>query len=304
MAATNQSKVFHSNFYAMGTRMDVVLPNIDSEEGDAIFQSIRLEVKRLEKKLSRFDENSLVFQLNKKAATEAVRVDNELFHILKDCKLLFDKSNGYFDITQRKLMDYWKSDERKEDELQLLVNQLGTDKIALDEEYKTVWLANELVEIDLGGYGKGYALENVKTILTEHSVVSAFISFGESSVLTMGTHPYGSYWGVGIRNLYVNTENAYTFKIVNKSVSTSGVTPLKKGSEWGHVINPKSGLPVQGAITVSVSASSPLEAEVVSTALLISESSENRDIIPQFSVDEIISITYFEDSTFKIDKVK
>lgn len=303
MAYKNTSKVFHSNFYAMGTRMDMVLPHISSEEGDEIFQAVRLEVKRLERKLSRFDQNGTLFNVNKNASEKEIKLDNELFHIIRDCKEYHEKSYGYFDITQRKLMDYWKSEEEDEKKFQMLVKMLGSAKIHLDEKKQSIRFENEFVEIDLGGYGKGYAFENVRSILAEHAVRCAFLSFGESSVLTLGSHPYGDYWGVGIRNLHVPTENAYAFNIHNKSVSTSGVTPLKKGTGWGHVINPKTGHPVKGSKTVSVCASSPLQAEILSTVLLISEENDLKGILNHFTVDEIVEVVYSEDKRYQVKKL-
>lgn len=303
MAYKNTSKVFHSNFFAMGTRMDMVLPQINGEEGDEIFQAIRLEVKRLERKLSRFDQNGSIFNINKNAYKQEIMLDNELFNIISDCKEYYEKSLGYFDITQRKMMDYWKLQEEDERKFQMLVKMLGADKIHLDEKKNSLRFENEYIEIDLGGYGKGYALENVRGILSEHAVSKAFLSFGGSSVLTVGSHPHGEYWGVGIRNLYVPTENAYAFKICNKSVSTSGVTPLKKGSKWGHVINPKSGNPVEGSKTVSVSASSPLQSEILSTVLLISERNNLKRILNQFTADEVVEVVYPDDKHFQVNKL-
>ena len=113
------------------------------------------------------------------------------------------------------------------------------------------------------------------------------------------SHPYGEYWCVGIRNLHDKTENAYTFNIRNSSVSTSGITPLKKGTEWGHVINPKTGSPVKGAKTVSVSSLSPLQAEVLSTVLLISNQEEIKEILCRFNVDEAVELVYSEDKQYK-----
>lgn len=304
MADMNNTMVFHSNFFAMGTRMDIVLPFLNNEEGDEVYQSIRLEVKRLEKKLSRFDENGPVYRINKKAPDENISIDNELFDIIQHCNKFYVKSHGYFDITQRKIMNYWKSDQHDEKYLKLLVDKLGMDKIILDGQKKTIRFNNEEVEIDFGGFGKGYALESVKGVLDEHAVKSAFISFGESSVLTVGSHPYGAYWGVGVRNLKGGNKNAYTFKINNASVSTSGITPLKKGSKWGHVINPKNGMPVQGTKTVSVCSSSPVQAEVLSTILLISGQEEANEIINGFLADEVIELNYDNGTEYTVIKLK
>ena len=98
MAAMNRTKVFHSNFFSMGTRMDIVLPHVDDEEGDEIYQSIRLEVKRLEKKLSRFDKNGAVYYVNAHAFKDQVALDSELYSIVRDCQDYYRKTKKIYDI--------------------------------------------------------------------------------------------------------------------------------------------------------------------------------------------------------------
>ena len=79
----------------------------------------------------------------------------------------------------------------------------------------------------------------MKKILLKSKIFNAFISFGESSVLALGKHPYGDFWRVGIKDLFHDRKNAYVFDLLDGSVSTSGNSPNNEGKyPDGHVIDP------------------------------------------------------------------
>ncbi|MBD3270611.1 hypothetical protein GF376_03735 [Candidatus Peregrinibacteria bacterium] len=288
--------VYHSNFFAMGTRMDVVIPLIDNEQGDSIFNKIKTETLRLEKKLSRFDAEGEIYKINQTAHLKPVAVDKELYSVLKKSMAYYQSTMGYFDITTRPLLESYLKNT-VDSEIEKLKENLGFDNIDLKED--SVFLKNEIIEFDLGGFGKGYALENIRKILMDSQIKSAFISFGESSILAFGKHPYGEHWGVGIKHLF-EYENVYSFKVVNQSLSTSGITPSNQNKYGGraHVINPKTGKTINSNRTLSVVSDSALDSEILSTALMVCEEAEKKDIIKNFDVSEAIEIKYNSDHTY------
>ena len=295
---TERKNVYHSNFFAMGTRMDVVLPLIDNEQGDLIFNKIKNETKRLEKKLSRFNTESTIYNINQNAYKAAVEIDDELYRIIQQSITYNQLTNGYFDITARPLLECKiKGDTLTE--INRVKENLGFDNVILLPG--SIFFKNNTIEFDLGGFGKGYALEKIFNILRESETESAFISFGESSVLAHGKHPFGDYWGVGIKNLFDNS-NIYAFSIQNKSLSTSGITPSnqKKYDGHAHIINPKTGYGQTNTKTISVVSGSAIDGEVLSTALMVCEENEKQELIHNFSVDEAIEISYNSDNSFKI----
>ena len=170
----------------------------------------------------------------------------------------------------------------------------GMDKLKLDPYKSTAYLEEKGMSIDLGGIGKGIALERIDQILSAKGVNHAFISFGESSILAKGRHPYGNCWKLGIRHIDDNSLNVYAFELKDLSLSTSG----NHSSESKDIINPKTGHAPDEVCTVSVVSKSPTEAEVLSTALLLSSQEETQQIIYNFNPDQVIEIDYMDKSHY------
>jgi thiamine biosynthesis lipoprotein len=168
----------------------------------------------------------------------------------------------------------------------------------MDEEKNEVFLKHPGMEIDLGGFGKGYALEKVKMLLEKHAVNNAVISFGDSSILAIGNHPYGDCWKVGIRHLLDTGKSAYTFDLKNEALSSSGMPDQHLNSERNgcHIINPETGKYREAIKTVSVCSGSPLDSEVLSTAITAADSIKRKKIFNNFPGCRAVEINYSENS--------
>lgn len=293
--------LYHNGFYAMGTRFHIVFPEMEDNNGDRAFRIIKNEVKRIESKLSVFASDSEITRINNYASKNAVNVGPEVFEVLKTCCQFSDITHGAFNVSMRPLLKYWKNqpDAAKDNpSLTELLNKLNMRFIVLNESEKSVSFENKDVEIDLGGYGKGYALERVNKLLNDFSIHQAFISFGESSILTLGSHPAGDHWKIGIKDYYKPDDTVHTFNINDGSVSTSSnffVDDHGKLKNHRHVINPFNGCPVEELVTVSVCAKSAVTAEVLSTAFLVLHDDEIREIRSEMNDLEIVKINYTSD---------
>ena len=122
----------------------------------------------------------------------------------------------------------------------------------------------EETSLDFGGFAKGYALKKIGVLLREAGVGSAFVDFGNSSILGIGRHPYGPCWRVSLPD--PATGNALAeFDLVDRALSVSGNT----AAHTEHIVNPRTGLRDASRQIVAVVADDPLDAEVVSTAWMI-----------------------------------
>ncbi|MDR9364886.1 MAG: FAD:protein FMN transferase [Balneolaceae bacterium] len=288
--------LYRNGFYAMATRFYVFIPELEDGSGDELFQKIKDEVNRIESRLSRFIKESEISKINREAFKADVETDDECFEILSACKYGWKMTDGAFDITLRPLMDYWKNEDNQPDEtLQTVKESIGMQHVELDEENQTVGFINEKTELDLGGFGKGYALEKIKQMIESSAIKDAFISFGESSVLAMGEHPAGGAWKIGI-NDYTNPGNSiHEFEVSNGSVSTSSNFFLNDEGvlqNHTHIINPKTGKPHEHFTAASVSARSPILAEILSTACLLLSDEKIRELMEKYDDIEIIKVDY------------
>ncbi|TVQ10460.1 MAG: FAD:protein FMN transferase [Balneolaceae bacterium] len=280
----------------MGTRCNIVLPGMDEDDADVIFRHIRNEIARAEGKLSRFLGSSDISIINSKAASAPAGADQEVYQILSSCAYYHEITGGCFDITLRPVLQYWKEnpngDRQSAGEI---LSHLGTDKIKFDENNSTVSFLNDSIEIDLGGFGKGYALEKVNEMLLRFGVKSAFLTMGESSVLTLGNHPAGDHWKVGIKN-YLNPDEAiHTFNMRFGSVSTSSNFYVDDGGtlvNHRHVIDPFTGVPVEKLVAVSVFSNTALLAEVLSTAVLVMQEEKIQDVVNRFPGTCVLKMDY------------
>lgn len=292
------SNVYHYRFYAMGTRFHALFPGIEETRAERIFYRVKIEVERIESKISRFLPESDLSKINRMAAKAPVEMDTEMSDILKACHYCWNLTDGAFDSTLRPLMEYWKGNHDKEieeSEFETIKENVGFHHLKLDPSARTISFENGQVELDLGGFGKGYALEKVKELLINASVDQAFISFGESSILVIGNHPAGDKWRIGMNNYAKPGNSVHEFRVSDGSVSTSSNFYLGddgKLRNHRHVIDPKTGKPHEPFTSVSVSAKSPVLAEMLSTAFLVSTDNKIKKVMDQYDNLEVIRVHY------------
>lgn len=254
------STVFHGSLLnIMGTRFDVVLVGKNEEISTEIWNRIVSKLEQLYNKLNRFDENSEVFFVNLHAHSQPVKISNCLWEILLDCRQYFEKTNGLFDIT---LNDF--------------------NQIRLYTKDKSVSFLSDSVSIDLGGYAKGYAIEKIRKILVENKVNDALLDFGNSSVLALGRHPHGNSWKLSIPNPFDTNVILDEIELIDKNLSTSGNIP----NHTKHIKNIRTREFSDERKMVSVIADNAIDAEVISTILMIAQPDEIDTIIKKFNIDK------------------
>lgn len=290
------SKVYHNSFFAMGTRLHVVFPNADEELCERLFRMIENEVNRIELKLSYFLSESFVSKINNEALRAAVKLDSEMLEIFKLCLDYNKLTLGAYDLTMRRLVDFFKQNPDATETNLASCMQF----IELDEEKNTIQFTDEGTKIDLGGFGKGYALEKVRRMINDTPIENAFISFGESSILTKGKHPSGNSWQVGINDYSNSGESVYTFELENGSVSTSSNYFVDDSGQLQikiNVINPITASIKKEIETISVKSKSPLEAEILSTALFNLSDEQIAFVKEKLNKIEIVKINYCNGET-------
>ncbi|MDP4292059.1 MAG: FAD:protein FMN transferase [Bacteroidota bacterium] len=288
----------------MGTQFNFLTYGVDEDFFASAKIFISNELERIEHKFSRFDEESEIYRINKLAATETVTTDAETISLLTLCQEYYLKTNKLFNVTVGKFthsdLQHDQKTTDKEPEYDsgkvrfkdaLLT---GTDKISIKVEEKAVRFLNPLISIDLGGIGKGYALEKIKQYCVANRLTNSLINFGNSSITAIGKHPHGDYWPIGIQDAFSPDSSLHLFRLKDLSLSTSGNTPnnrTKFGSS-GHILNPLTGEFQKESRTVSVVTNSPIEAEVLSTSLFIAPEKEKEEILSRFKPKEAVEIAY------------
>lgn len=257
--------------HAMATIFEIVIDHNDPQYASEAAQAGFEEIDRLEKELSRFQESSDISKINSLKQFESTTVSLDTFECLKSVERIYQDTKGAFDVTAGPVIDLWKSQPENKpapsaSEVKFRLDKTGFPWLRLDQETFQVQVLSDSISIDLGGTGKGYALDRVVGILKEWEIPAAFIHGGQSSVLAYSNDPDRVSWPISIRqaNIYM--------KIDGFSLSGSG---MQKGQ---HIIDPRTGYPVENYSAVWASAPSAVISDALSTAFMV------------MSVDEIKAV--------------
>jgi thiamine biosynthesis lipoprotein len=231
--------------------------------------------------------------VNQLAGKKSLQLDDELFNILLTCKDFHEQTGGLFDISLGSVVDLVKQEEYDPSTFKKLMESSGMKQVILDPAKMSIRFRNELVQIDFGGFGKGYTLERIRKLLLSHGILNAFISFGESSVLALGNHPHGAGWKAGVNHQMITGNSLFTFDLNDESLSTSGITSAQRGTgKRGQLLHPVRGITEKKYHHISVKSSSATEAEILSTALIAADEYEEKKILAQFHLIEAKGIIY------------
>ncbi len=234
-------------------------------------------VHALESQMSVYREESELSQLNRRAGSEAVDVEEQLFQLLLESRRLCVETDGAFDPTSGPLIALWRrcrDDSRipTEVEISVALEQTGMGHIVFDESAESVRFDRAGIELNLGGIGKGYALDRAAEHLRQQGLDDWLFHGGHSSILACGDHNRLGGWPVGIRNPLFPKQRFATILLKDQAMSTSGSSVQyfrHGGRRYGHILDPRTGWPVEGSLSVTVLAPTAAEADALSTAFFV-----------------------------------
>ncbi len=262
---------------AMGTTFTIYLYAAHAQQASAYFEAAFDEIERLEEALSNYRDSSELTRINQLAAREAVTTDPEVFELLRRSLDYSRRSHGAFDITVGPLMRAWgffRGEGRYPvaDELAKARAEIGWQHVAVNATARTIRFLAPGVELDLGGIGKGYAVDRVVSILRELGVKSALVDAGSSSIYALGMPPGKAGWNVRIPQPGNKAETISTVMLRDTSLSTSGNYEKffrLNGREYCHIMDPHTGEPVQGILQTTVIAPEATDSDALSTAMFV-----------------------------------
>jgi len=238
------AEVFHGLVpLVMGTRLEAIIPDADPEIVGPLWEKLEAKTMELSRRLTRFDQGSEVSRLNASEAG-AFEASDTLFAILTSALEYRRRTLGLFDVALGGGM---------------ILTPEGN--VLLGERTRP-----DLPRLDLGGFAKGWALSLIREELLRAGVTDAFVNFGGSTILAMGSQPGGDCWRISLPDPF-SGRTVSVFDLRDRTLSTSGNTP------WytGHIISPSSGEACRERRMACVVSPDPLEAEVLSTALMIAD---------------------------------
>ncbi len=249
-----------------------VLMEVDDELlAGRILKVVADEAHRIEYKFSRYRSDNIIARINS-ACGETIEVDDETARLFDFADRLYQMSEGLFDITSGVLRRVWRFDGSDNIPTKKAVKQVsklvGWHRVKWED--KQIRLA-EGMEIDLGGLGKEYAADRCIQKARELTGKSVLVNLG-GDLAVSNPRRNNRYWSVG-RLVTGKDQATALFQLYKGAIATSGDANrylLKNGMRYSHVLNPKTGWPVESAPhTVSVAASTCTEAGMFSTLAML-----------------------------------
>jgi thiamine biosynthesis lipoprotein len=260
----------------MGSRFDISVVATDSAEGNKYIDLAVYEIKRIEALISSWDSHSQTSEIIRNAGIKPVKVDRELFELIERSLAISNLTDGAFDISYASMDRIWKFDGTMnrmppESEIKASVSKVGYQNIILDKENQTVYLKLKGMKIGFGANGKGYAADKAKKLLISQGVVAGIIN-ASGDMNTWGKQPNGEDWKVAITNP-MNKNNAFAMlPLTNGAVVTSGNYEKFvsfNGKRYTHIIDPRTGYPSSGIISVTVFAPKAELADALATSIFV-----------------------------------
>lgn len=284
--------------FLMGTIVEVkIYDNID----DSIITKAFNRISEIEEKMTINNaETSEIIRLNNNAGNKETELSSDTFYVLQKGLHYSHLSQGAFDITIGPLVKLWNigtdsATVPQNDLIDETLRLIDYKKLSINPSIHIAMLQNTNMKVDLGAIAKGYAADEAARILRDNGVEHAILYLG-GNLLTIGRNPNGSPWKIGIQDPFSNRGDFMGIvNIDNKSVVTSGTYERffeKNGKKYHHIINPKTGYPVENNLSsVSIISDKSIDGDGLSTTLLLLGLKEGRNVIESLSGIEAVFIT-------------
>lgn len=267
---------FKRTMKLMGSRFDITVVAKDPIEGEEYINLAVSEITRIEKLISSWDPNSQTSEINKNAGVQPVKVDAELFNLVQRGIGISTLTDGAFDISYASMDNIWKFDGSmtempEEAAIKASVSKVGYQNILLNKKDHTVFLKLKGMKIGFGAIGKGYAADKAKELLISRGVVAGIIN-ASGDMNTWGKQPNGDSWQVAITNPMNKNKVFALLPLDNGAVVTSGNYEKYvtfNNTRYTHIIDPRSGYPATGIVSVTVFAPKAELADALATSVFV-----------------------------------
>lgn len=269
---------WRGSFQAMASDCQIILEGCKKEEARHLLKLAAIETWRIEYKYSRYQAGNLMAKINQ-AYTAPLQVDDETCALLNYANVCYQLSEGLFDISAGVLRKIWRFDGSdkipSEEAIQNILPYIGWHKVAWQQPFIQLKAG---MELDLGGLGKEYAVDQVlKLLMSEASKlcskpVAILVNFG-GDLACSGLRINQQAWSVAVESYQFEKRSVLNVKLHQGAIATSGDARrflLKDGVRYSHILNPLNGQAITDAPhSVSVAASTCMQAGILSTLAML-----------------------------------
>jgi FAD:protein FMN transferase len=268
---------------------------LDAETLPRVLEEALDEVDRIDRLMSHYKADSPLSRLNREAGYGPVQVDPELFDFIVESMRYYRDSDGAFDVTVGPLMKAWgffrgEGHVPPAGELEEARRHVSGRHVILNAADRTIRFDHPGVELDLGGIAKGYAVDRVVRLLKDRGVRAALVSAGGSTTYGLGAPPGRAGWDVTIQDPANPQKIALTVRLKDRALSVSGSYGKSfesGGVRYSHIMDPRSGMPVQGMLSVAVTTATGTAGDALDDAFFVLGPGGSRRYLNQVAGTEV-----------------
>src|SRR5262245_59301790 len=295
-AMERQTRRYEDSRVSMGCLYAVVVYGRDLARLREAAAAALDEVDRIDRLMSNYKNDSELSRVNREAAKAPVKVDPELFDFIAECLRYSRESEGAFDITVGPLMKAWgffRGEGRMPSEAELAEarGRVGYRRVILNQKDGTIFFDRSGVELDLGGIAKGYAVDRAVAVLKRYGVTSALLSAGGSTIYALGSPPGKPAWEIEVQDPVERDKIATRVRLKDRALSVSGSYEKffeLNGARYSHVMDPRTGRPVQGVLSVAVITDDGTSGDALDNVFYVLGAERGRSRLSKFPASEVI----------------
>jgi FAD:protein FMN transferase len=287
-ALRRRDRLVRRTIPVMGTIAEVAVRHPDEAWAQKAIDAALEELRRVDRTMTRFHDDSDVGRANLAAGRDYVAVSEDTAAVMAAALAWARTSDGRFDPCLGRVSELWHVETRHEPPPESDIRAVRASGLyrALEVERTgttpRVALHDRRAAVDLGGIGKGYGVDLAGQALRDHGVFNALVNVG-GDLVALGTDEHDEPWKIGVRSPDHLEQVADVLELSDRAVATSGdyLRFFKyHGRVYHHLLDPATGEPRRTAMrSISVEASSCMAADAAATALFGEDAAAARRVL-------------------------
>ena len=273
----------------MGSRWGITLVANDSASAEHYIDTVIAEVSRIEYLISDWKPGTQVSMVNNNAGIAPVKVTKEVLQLTQRAIHISQITNGAFDISFAAMEKIWKFDGSMTEmpgaeAVKKAVEKVGYKNILVDTLNSTIFLKLKGMKIGFGALGEGYAADKCRDMMLTNGIKAGIVN-GSGDMSTWGKQPDGRPWSIGITDPFHRGDLYAVVPLRESSVTTSGSYEKYaeiNGVRYSHIINPATGYPATGLVSVTVFGPSAEMCNALSTSIMVMGKSAGFQLLKKF----------------------
>jgi thiamine biosynthesis lipoprotein len=286
----------------MGTQVTITVVAAHEGSGSIAIDAAMAEIRRLDEMMSLYKNTSEIVRVNKAAGRQPVAVSPEMIEVVETAARISDLTKGAFDVTVGPLVALWRT-RLKENrvptdvEIAAAAKLVGYKNIVINKKGTTLFLKKTGMILDFGGVAKGYAADKAAAVLKKHGIENGIVALA-GDIRVMGRRPDNKPWRIDVQHPREHQKSLAVLELTDRFISTSGDYErfqIVQSKRYHHIINPHTGKPSQGMISVTLIGENGAFTDAFTTAIFVLGMERGRSLVNKLGIEAIL-----EDDTNKI----